>query len=574
MAIFVPILKQSGRLESLHITVCNVGSRKLGAYDDYASQGWGVFAPNLTIYGFDADPEACEEANANIELRQENGEVNWTEIHIPIGLGSYTGEAKLYVTKNPMCSSLYAPNEPYLARFSGLPELVNLDFEVDIEITTLDSFCQTEAINEIDFLQIDVQGADLDVLKGASRILDSVLAIQIEVEFSHLYKDQPLFADIDTYLRTNGFSLFDLTNSRRNRTNSPIQSIVHPGQLLWGDAFYLRDAIGQNLQTTSKNPEQIFKLACIADVMHFSDYALELLKYLTLNHGATDPNYNFADIVIEGLTQFPELVKQGISTLPIFLEFKDYITKYEISTLEPKEVPPVNIQPVNPVPTFHSDHYMRHNQRRQEHLASLGLDIKNKSVLEVGAGIGDHTSFFVDRGCNVTSTEARPDCVGILRSRFPNLEVGQLDMESPEFDRDRKFEIVYCYGLLYHLSNPHVAIEFMANHCTDMLLLETCVSYGAEEAINPCTEPSESPSQAVSGQGCRPTRSWIFNELKKYFDFVYMPITQPNHEEFPLDWEHFDPTKSYTRSVFVASRQKLSNPLLLLDEMPLQQKRH
>jgi len=343
MTIFVPILKQYGRLESLHITVCNVGSRKLEAYDDYASQGWGIFAPNLTIYGFDADPEACEEANTNIAFRQENGEVNWTEIHIPIGLGSFTGEAKLYVTKNPMCSSLYPPNEPYLARFSGLPELVNLDFEVEIEVTTLDSFCQTEAINEIDFLQIDVQGADLDVLKGASKILESVLAIQIEVEFSHLYKDQPLFADIDIHLRTKGFSLFDLTNSRRNRTNSPIQSTVHPGQLLWGDAFYLRDAIAQNTQTRSKNPAQIFKLACIADVMQFSDYALELLKYLTLNYGATDPAYNFADVIVEGLTQFPQLVSQGISTLPIFLELKDYITKYDISELEPQEVSRANI---------------------------------------------------------------------------------------------------------------------------------------------------------------------------------------------------------------------------------------
>lgn len=40
---------------------------------------------------------------------------------------------------------------------------------------------------------------------------------------------------------------------------------------------------------------------------------------------------------------------------------------------------------------FHSIFYLRHNARRQEHLATLGLDLGNKSVLEVGAGIGDHT---------------------------------------------------------------------------------------------------------------------------------------------------------------------------------------
>lgn len=54
---------------------------------------------------------------------------------------------------------------------------------------------------------------------------------------------------------------------------------------------------------------------------------------------------------------------------------------------------------------FHSIFYLRHNARRQEHLATLGLDLGNKSVLEVGAGIGDHTQFFLDRGCKVLCTE-------------------------------------------------------------------------------------------------------------------------------------------------------------------------
>ena len=46
---------------------------------------------------------------------------------------------------------------------------------------------------------------------------------------------------------------------------------------------------------------------------------------------------------------------------------------------------------------FHTDHYLRHNQRLLEHLATLGLPIAGRTVLEVGAGIGDLTSFFLDR---------------------------------------------------------------------------------------------------------------------------------------------------------------------------------
>ena len=322
MPVFLPSLKQSGHLDRIHLTVCNVGSRKVGNGDDYASSGWGIFAPKLTIYGFDADADACDAANADLEARQ----VNWTEKHIPLALGSSVGESTLYVTKHPMCSSLYPPNEPYLGRFAGLPELVNLDFTVEIETTTLDTFCQEEEIDEIDFLQVDVQGAELQVLEGASNILEkSILAVQVEVEFSHLYINQPLFADVDTYLRKQGFTLFDLTKAHRTRADSPIVSTTRAGQLLWGDAFYLRDLIGENVNQSLKTSEQIFKLACIADVMNFPDYALELLEYLTLHYGS-DAKYNFADNIVESLAQFPELVQQGLGTLAVVDKIQDYVS--------------------------------------------------------------------------------------------------------------------------------------------------------------------------------------------------------------------------------------------------------
>jgi FkbM family methyltransferase len=320
MSVFLPILKKNGLLDRIHMTVCNVGSRKLGNQDDYASQGWQIFAPNLSIYGFDADADACDEANAELDARQ----INWKEIHIPLALGKAIEERTLYVTKAPMCSSLYPPNEPYLARFAGLPELVNLDFSFEVDTTTLDNFCQEEKINEIDFLQIDVQGADLDVLEGARNILSSgTLAIQIEVEFSHLYTNQPLFADVDTFLRNHDFTLFDLTQSYRLKARSPIRSSARSGQLLWGDAYYFRDLIREDMNDKLKSPERILKLACIADIMNFPDYALEILEYLTLQYGE-DPNYNFADSIIESLAQFPDLVNQGLKSLPVVAKLQNY----------------------------------------------------------------------------------------------------------------------------------------------------------------------------------------------------------------------------------------------------------
>ena len=58
---------------------------------------------------------------------------------------------------------------------------------------------------------------------------------------------------------------------------------------------------------------------------------------------------------------------------------------------------------------FKNPQYQRHNSRRLEHLASLGLDLHGKSVLELGAGVGDHATFFLDRDCTLTSLEPRPE---------------------------------------------------------------------------------------------------------------------------------------------------------------------
>jgi hypothetical protein len=230
----------------------------------------------------------------------------------------------------------------------------------------------------------------------------------------------------------------------------------------------------------------------------------------------------------------------------------------------------------DPIAQFRSDFYIRHNCRRQEHLASLGLDLANRSVLEVGAGIGDHTSFFLDRDCTVTVTEVREENLQVIKKRFADVEVLRLDLDAPEASFNRQFELVYCYGTLYHLRHPGQALEFLASRCTDTFLLETCVSYTDNEQINALPEVIEDPSQASSGIGCRPARSWVFNKLKALFPFAYIPITQPWHEEFPLDWTDTrlaaDPKRLW-RSVFIASRRKIANDRLV-DSIPMKQVRH
>jgi hypothetical protein len=227
---------------------------------------------------------------------------------------------------------------------------------------------------------------------------------------------------------------------------------------------------------------------------------------------------------------------------------------------------------IDPVDEFRSDHYLRHNQRRQEHLASIGLPIHSRTVLEVGAGIGDHTGFFFDRDCTVSTSDGRPGNFELLASRYSWIDVQLLDLDHPDSDFTVQAEIVYCYGVFNHLSRPAEALAFLAGHCQDLFLLETCVAPGSEEGVSFMAEPREIPSQSLHGVGCRPTRSWIARELRRNFPFVYLPITQPWHPEFPLDWAAEQESK-LVRAVFVASRSRLDNPLLST-EIPDRQVRH
>lgn len=213
---------------------------------------------------------------------------------------------------------------------------------------------------------------------------------------------------------------------------------------------------------------------------------------------------------------------------------------------------------------FHSDRYLRHTARRLEHLATLGLDLSDKTVLEVGAGIGDLTTFFLDRGCRVHATEGRPDNLEILEQRYADATactVASLDLDPPPPHDGRTYDVVFSYGLLYHLSNPAAALDYLASSTAGVLLLETIVKPLGTETENQWSEDAQLAGSAVSGTGSRPHRAWVWKQLHARFPHVYLPRTQPSHIEFPVDWTHGSHPAA-TRSVFIASRTPIETPSL------------
>ena len=218
---------------------------------------------------------------------------------------------------------------------------------------------------------------------------------------------------------------------------------------------------------------------------------------------------------------------------------------------------------------FLNDRYQQHNLARLRHLAGLKLNIDGKRVLEVGAGIGDHTLFYLYRNCDILPTDGRVENVAFMRKRL-GIRAEVLDPErQPEaLTAHGKFDILHCYGFLYHIQNPEVFLEYAARTARS-IFLETCVSFGHDAQKNLVDEPAEVFSQAMHGKGCRPTRRWVFEALQQHYKYVYSTRTQPRHEEFPTEWDKpFSNSNQLTRAVFIASHDPVDSDQVLT-ELPL-----
>jgi len=226
---------------------------------------------------------------------------------------------------------------------------------------------------------------------------------------------------------------------------------------------------------------------------------------------------------------------------------------------------------VGPFDVFLDPAAVRLNQARLEHLQSLQLNIAGKRVLEVGAGIGLLTGFFEELDCCVLSTDGRDENLAEMKRRFPHRAVKRLDLDDERSVAGfGQFDIIFCYGTLYHLSRPEQALKALAAIGTEMILLETCLTPGTHVNVHLVRE-SSSGNQAISRIGCRPTRPWIMAKLAAYWGHPYVSKTQPDHPDFEIDWVIPYKHGNY-RAVFVGSKVPLMNEKLT-DVLPDHQHR-
>ena len=201
----------------------------------------------IEVFLFEPDAEECNKLRKN-----SKDQAGVTTHFFPTGLGSREESKLMFITSDPACSSVYKPIKELSNKYTEL-NCIQLVTQEIVQFTTLDLWAKSIDIKYIDYLKLDTQGSELDILKGGVEILDQTSLIEIEVEFSAIYDGQPLFADIDVFMRSKGFFLWRLNNLVHYSNaefptecqidrfyNSIKYSGAEPGgRLYWGHAYYL-----------------------------------------------------------------------------------------------------------------------------------------------------------------------------------------------------------------------------------------------------------------------------------------------------------------------------------------------
>lgn len=249
---------------SLSFNMLDVGARPVEGQDEPFRRLLALF-PASRLSAVEIDPVLCDELNRSAAPNVR---------YYPCALGRTEEVRTLHVTAHPMCSSLYPTDERYIDVFQNLDDMRPAG-TAEILTISLDRFAEQYAVGGLDFVKLDIQGAELEVLSGGTRVLGDVLMVISEVEFVPLYRGQPLYGDVDAFMRSRGFMLHKLLGMA-GRLMRPFKlngSGNYPVQFLWSDAAFVRDLFA--LDTLA--PDQLLKLAVLLDLYESRDVAVHAL---------------------------------------------------------------------------------------------------------------------------------------------------------------------------------------------------------------------------------------------------------------------------------------------------------
>ena len=202
------------------------------------------------------------------------------ETYLPHVIGDGKKHTLHYCQASGM-TSLLEPNPQVLNLFLGFPDWGRVLGTEEVNTVRLDDIPETTMF---DYLKIDIQGGELMVFQNATERLKNAVLIHTEVEFIPMYKNQPLFAEVDHFLRQQGFMLHRF-DSMYSATLKPVNPYACLNQTLSADAIFIKDITRLQAMTS----EQLLKLAVI---LHECYQSYDLTLYLLSEYDRrTGKNY-------------------------------------------------------------------------------------------------------------------------------------------------------------------------------------------------------------------------------------------------------------------------------------------
>ena len=243
------------------IDIVDIGANPIDGDAPYKS----ILAAGLArVVGFEPNPEGLSKLNA------QKGP---NETYLPYAVFDGT-EQEIKFCHWPGMTSLLEPNTELLGYYHGFPEWGKVLERRKISTVRLDDVAE---IKDIDYLKIDIQGAELEVFRNGVDRLRDCLVIQTEVEFLPMYKGQPLFSEVELFLRSQGF-VFHRFVDWQSRTVRPMlldkNIYANLSQAFYGDAVFIKDFT----KFDRLDPIALKKLALVLhDVYGSYDIALRAL---------------------------------------------------------------------------------------------------------------------------------------------------------------------------------------------------------------------------------------------------------------------------------------------------------
>ncbi len=174
------------------------------------------------------------------------------------------------------------------------------------------------------------------------------------------------------------------------------------------------------------------------------------------------------------------------------------------------------------------------------------LELSN--AVDAGCGVGFFSQTLAERGLNVCGFDGRGENVAEARRRFPHIPFEQGDIEERAILQLGRFDLVLCFGLLYHLENPLRAIRHLRGLTEKCLLLESMCLPEERPSMLLREEPRQE-DQSLTDVACYASEVSLVKMLYRAgFGMVYRVIPLPDHDDFRETTEH-----ARRRTVLLAS---------------------